>query len=160
MHLHNSYLSEFNQKTHLPRVVERRVDAAGGCEDDAVVGSNERGLARRGAARACVSDMRFIARMCVGNGHVRNDTFEPINSCGSTCLRCSRSASMHDQNSVARKGREGEGEGEGTPPPQRESEREIENLREKGREGENLREQERERERERDRERVTGRHYG
>ena len=37
---------------------------------------------RRGAARACVNDMRFIARMCVGNGRVRNDTFEPFNSCG------------------------------------------------------------------------------
>ena len=36
MHLHNA-LSEINQKMHLPRVVERRVDPARGWEDDAVV---------------------------------------------------------------------------------------------------------------------------
>ena len=46
MHLHNSHLGEFTQITHLQLAEERRVDAAGGCEDDAVVGSTTRGLIR------------------------------------------------------------------------------------------------------------------
>jgi hypothetical protein len=41
---------------------------------------------RRGAAHACVKAMCLIARKCVGNGRVQNDTFEPNNSCGSTAL--------------------------------------------------------------------------
>jgi hypothetical protein len=45
---------------------------------------------RRGAARACVKAMWLIARTCVGNGRVQNNTFKPNNSCGSTGL-CSTS---------------------------------------------------------------------
>ncbi len=44
MHLHNSHLGEFTQITHLQRSEEPRFDAAGGCEDDAVIGSTTRGL--------------------------------------------------------------------------------------------------------------------
>ena len=54
MHLHNSHSIEFTQITHLPLAEERRVDAAGGCEDDAVVGSTTRGLMRRSGRDAAV----------------------------------------------------------------------------------------------------------
>ena len=54
MHLHNSHLSEFTQITHLPRAEELQVDAAGGCEDDAVVGSTTRGLIQHSGRDAAV----------------------------------------------------------------------------------------------------------
>jgi hypothetical protein len=53
MHLHISHLGEFTQITHLPQAEERRVDAAGGCEDDAVVSSTT-GLIRRSGRDAAV----------------------------------------------------------------------------------------------------------
>ncbi len=54
MHLNNSHSGEFTQITHLPRAEEQRVDAAGGCEDDAVVGSTTRGLIRHSGRDAAV----------------------------------------------------------------------------------------------------------
>ena len=54
MHLHNSHLVELAQITHLPRAEKRRVDAVGGCKDDAVVGSTTRGLILRSGRDAAV----------------------------------------------------------------------------------------------------------
>jgi hypothetical protein len=47
MHLHNTHLSEISLTTRLSRDAEARVNAAGGCEHDAFVGSTTRGLIRR-----------------------------------------------------------------------------------------------------------------
>ena len=64
MHLYNSHLGEITQITHLLRAEKRRVDAAGGCEDDAVVGSTTRGLilhSGRDAAVECdVARRRYV----------------------------------------------------------------------------------------------------
>jgi hypothetical protein len=45
--MHNTHLGEFSHTTYLLRVVERRVDAAVGCEHDANVGLTTVGPTKR-----------------------------------------------------------------------------------------------------------------